>query len=77
MRRILAGGIAVCMLSLFVPPTGALHDAARAGTATRISLATERNVPLQSERTSSPRELSPNAALLLIMTVALRGLHGS
>jgi hypothetical protein len=76
MRRILAGGIAVCMLSLFVPPTGALRDVALAGTATRTSLAAERTAALQSERTAQ-RELSPNAALLLLMTVALRGLHGS
>ena len=77
MRRILAGGIAVCMLSLFVPPTGALRDVPRTGMLNRTSLATERTATLQSERTSSQRELSPNAALVLIMTVALRGLHGS
>jgi hypothetical protein len=77
MRRFLAGGIAVCMLSLFVPPTGALREVALASTATRTSPAVERTVAPQSERTPAQRELSPNAALLLIMTVALRGLHGS
>lgn len=65
------------MLSLFVPPTGALLDTSRTGMLTRASPAAERTAALQSERTSSQRELSPNAALLLIMTVALRGLHGS
>ncbi len=76
MRRILLGGIAVCMLSLFVPPIGALRDVPRADAVTRTPVADARAAVPQSARTPQ-KELSPNAALLLIMTVALRGLHGS
>jgi hypothetical protein len=76
MRRVLAGGIAACVLSLFVPPTGAYRDLARPGTVTRTSLVEQRIVAQQTER-GSQKELAPNAALVLLFTVALRGLHGS
>jgi hypothetical protein len=76
MRRILAKGVVVCVLCLFVSPRDTMRDAPRPDPVPRISHATARPLPPPSVRLSQ-RDMHPNAALLLIMTVALRGLHGS
>jgi len=76
MRRILAKGLAVCLLSLFVPPQDMTRDVLRTVPVPQVPLAATRTAPPPSVRVSQ-KELPANAALLLIMTIALRGLHRS
>lgn len=76
MRRFLAKGLVVCLLCLFVPPREMTQDAPRTSSVPSVPLAAARTVPSPAVRVSQ-KDLPANAALLLLMTIALRGLHGS
>ena len=76
MRRILAKGLVVSLLCLFVPPQDRLRSAPGPIPVAHTPLAAARTLPPPSVRMPQ-KELTTNAALLLIMTVALRGLHGT